>query len=183
MLRFSFILGLNFIFLCFKLILSYITIPTNIQTRKRAAEIWGLWGCGAASALTNYTPLVSKMTDIVGCYVLRPFAHPVASCSVLLVVGAQSLNPSNVLRARGRNNSLRPSVQGFKELWGMYNPGQKVLGHNPFLTCFWMEFAANGQYLLINAAGVGGGGGVGSTWNAFSSPETPCHKHFDQDCS
>ena len=136
--------------------LSYITIPSNIQTRKRAAEIWGLWGCGAASALTNCTPLVSKMTDIVGCYVLRPFAHPVACCCVLLVVGAQSLNPSNVLRAKGRNNSLRPSVQDFKELWGMYNPGQKVLGYNPFLTCFWMEFAANGQYLLINAAGGGG---------------------------
>ena len=101
------------------------------------------------------------MTDIVGCYVLRPFAHPVACCCVLLVVGAQSLNPSNVLRAKGRNNSLRPSVQDFKELWGMYNPGQKVLGHNPFLTCFLMEFAANGQYLLINAAGGGGGRGGG----------------------
>ena len=162
--------------------LSYITIPSNKQTRKRAAEIWGLWGCGAASALTNCTPLVSKMTDIVGCYVLRPFAHPVACCCVLLVVGAQSLNPSNVLRAKGRNNSLRPSVQDFKELWGMYNPGQKVLGQ-PLFDVF-LNGICSKRAILTHKRGRGrGGGGRGSTWNAFSSPETQCPKHFDQDCS
>ena len=33
-----------------------------------------------------------------------------------------------------------------------YNPGQKGLGHLPFLTWFCMEFAANLRYTLINTA-------------------------------
>ena len=33
-----------------------------------------------------------------GCYMLRPFAHPVACCSVLLGVVAQSLKPVKLLR-------------------------------------------------------------------------------------
>ena len=31
--------------------------------------------------------------NIVGCYMLRPFAHPVACCCVLLGVVSQSLKP------------------------------------------------------------------------------------------
>ena len=31
--------------------------------------------------------------NIVGCYMLRPFAHPAACCWVLLGVVAQSLKP------------------------------------------------------------------------------------------
>ena len=34
----------------------------------------------------------------------------------------------------------------------VYNPGQKVLGHLTFFTCFCMEFAANLQYTLLNTA-------------------------------
>ena len=36
--------------------------------------------------------------------------------------------------------------------YSTYNPGRKVLGHPPFSTCFYMEFAANLQYTLINTA-------------------------------
>ena len=35
--------------------------------------------------------------NIVGCYVLRPFTHPVACCCVLLRVVAQSLKPGKLL--------------------------------------------------------------------------------------
>ena len=35
--------------------------------------------------------------NIVGCYMLRPFAHPVACCWVLLGVVAQSLKPVKLL--------------------------------------------------------------------------------------
>ena len=31
--------------------------------------------------------------NIVGCYMLRPFAHPLAYCCALLKVAAQSLKP------------------------------------------------------------------------------------------
>ena len=84
-------------------------------------------------------------------------------CMLLRAVGSWCAKFKPVKRATCKRTQqlLRPSVEGFKELWGMYNPGQKVLGHNPFLTCFWMEFAANGLYLLINAAGGGGGRGRG----------------------
>ena len=34
--------------------------------------------------------------NIVGCYMLRPFAHPVACCWMLLRVVAQSLKPVNL---------------------------------------------------------------------------------------
>ena len=33
------------------------------------------------------------IANIVGCYILRPFAHPVACCCVLLGVVAESLKP------------------------------------------------------------------------------------------
>ena len=36
-------------------------------------------------------------SNIVGCYMLRPFAHPVACCCVLLGVVAQSLKPVKLL--------------------------------------------------------------------------------------
>ena len=35
--------------------------------------------------------------NIVGCYLLRPFAHPVACCCVFLGIVAQSLTPVKVL--------------------------------------------------------------------------------------
>ena len=35
--------------------------------------------------------------NIVGCYMLHPFAHPVACCCVLLGVVAQSLKPFKLL--------------------------------------------------------------------------------------
>ena len=34
---------------------------------------------------------------MVGCFMLRPFAHPVACCCVLLDVVAQSLKPVKLL--------------------------------------------------------------------------------------
>ena len=51
--------------------------------------------------LQQYEPLKlrAKGRMIVGCYMLRPLAHPVACC-VLLGVVAQSLKPA---RANGRN--------------------------------------------------------------------------------
>ena len=52
---------------------------------------------GCLSSLTlraNRRNLVDHWTpNIVGCYMLRPFAHPVACCWILLRVVAQSLKP------------------------------------------------------------------------------------------
>ena len=51
--------------------------------------------------LQQYEPLKLRANglNIVGCYMLRPLAHPVACC-VLLGVVAQSLKPAH---ANGRN--------------------------------------------------------------------------------
>ena len=45
-------------------------------------------------------------SNIVGCYMLRPFAHPVACCCVLLGVVAQSLKPVKLLAASKRTQQL-----------------------------------------------------------------------------
>ena len=44
--------------------------------------------------------------NIVGCYMLRPFAHPVACCCVLLGVVAQSLKPIRLLATCKRTQQL-----------------------------------------------------------------------------
>ena len=42
----------------------------------------------------NKRSIVDQLTpNIVGCYMLRPFSHPLTCCCVLLVVVAQSLKP------------------------------------------------------------------------------------------
>ena len=42
----------------------------------------------------NKRSIVDQLTpNIVGCYMLRPFSHPLTCCRVLLVVVAQSLKP------------------------------------------------------------------------------------------
>ena len=48
-------------------------------------------------------------SNIVGCYMLRPFAHTVACCCVLLGVVAQSLKPVKLLGTYKRTQQ-RPQV-------------------------------------------------------------------------
>ena len=43
--------------------------------------------------------MLAKTSNIVGCYRLRPFAHPVACFCVLLGVVAQILRPVNLLES------------------------------------------------------------------------------------
>ena len=73
-------------------------------------------------------------SNIVGCYMLRPFAHPVACCWMLLRVVAQSLKPVKLfsqqlptfLLFRDRWNVAqqcwirlhRSSLQVFQHCWG-----------------------------------------------------------------
>ena len=45
----------------------------------------------------SVVPRANLGRNIVVCYMLRPFAHPVACCCVLLGVVAQSLNPVKLL--------------------------------------------------------------------------------------
>ena len=68
--------------------------------------------------------------NIVGCYMLCPFAHPVACCSVLLGVVVQSLKPVKLLATRKRTQQLatlqvqqlRPFARSLVALREM-NPG------------------------------------------------------------
>ena len=66
------------------------------------------------------------ITPIVGCYMLRPFAHPVACCWMLLRVVSQTLKPVKL----SANNSqhffcsviaatmLDPFAELFQHCWG-----------------------------------------------------------------
>ena len=57
--------------------------------------------------------------NIVGCYMLRSFAHPIACCWTLLRVVAQSPNISFVPRSPKRNTTmLDPFAQLFQHCWG-----------------------------------------------------------------
>ena len=55
---------------------------------------------------------------VVGCYMLRPFAHPVACCWMLLHVVAQSLKPDKILApCKGTQHCwdlLSPFARSFK---------------------------------------------------------------------
>ena len=65
---------------------------------------------GCLSSLTlraNRRNLVDHWTpNIVGCYMLRPFAHPVACCWILLRVVAQSLKPVKLFAPFKRTQPL-----------------------------------------------------------------------------
>ena len=50
--------------------------------------------------------MLANTSNIVGCYMLRPFAHPVACCCVLLGVVAQCLKPVKLLAACKRTQQL-----------------------------------------------------------------------------
>ena len=45
--------------------------------------------------ISEFKPLQTEATFIVGCYKLQPFAHPVACCFALLGFAAQSMKRSN----------------------------------------------------------------------------------------
>ena len=59
-------------------------LPTSVCTQPKAA-------CKRTQHCWPTTP------NIVACYILRPFAHPVACCWMLLRVVAQSLKPVKLL--------------------------------------------------------------------------------------
>ena len=61
---------------------------------------------------------------MVGCYMLRPFAHPVARCWILLRVVVQSLKPVKLFRQqlpwspKHSATMLDPFAQLFQHCWG-----------------------------------------------------------------
>ena len=56
--------------------------------------------------------------NIVGCHMLRPFAHPVACCWMLLRVVAQSLKPVKLFSQQLPTVSFDPFAQLFQHCWG-----------------------------------------------------------------
>ena len=53
--------------------------------------------CQTFSTLQTGATLLANKSHVVGCYMLRPFAHPVAFCWFLLRVVGQSLKPVKLL--------------------------------------------------------------------------------------
>ena len=53
--------------------------------------------CQTLSTLQTGATLLANKSNVVGCYMMRPFAHPVAFCWMLLPVVAQSLKPVKLL--------------------------------------------------------------------------------------
>ena len=64
-----------------------------------------LLSLGLFLKISRWVPLTTP--NIVGCYMLHPFAHPVACCYVLLGVVAQSLKPVKLFTVC----NLFPAVQ------------------------------------------------------------------------
>ena len=53
--------------------------------------------CQTFSTLQTGATLLANKSNVVGCYMMRPFAHPLAFCWMLLPVVAQSLKPVKLL--------------------------------------------------------------------------------------
>ena len=66
-------------------------------------------------------PKTPNIQNIDGCYILRPFAHPVACCMLLWVV-AQSLKPVKRLYGQQCRESLRPFVRCFRRTVRTFYP-------------------------------------------------------------
>ena len=81
----------------------------------------------------------STTRNIGGCYMLRPFAHPVACCCVLLGVAAPSLKlfsqyvqPCFVPWSLKRSETmLDPFVQLFQQCWGHARALESLMGFIP----------------------------------------------------
>ena len=67
----------------------------------------------------------STPPDFVGCYLLRPFTHPVACCCELLGVVAQSLKPVKLLAMSQRTQQL-PTLLG-QQYWELLPPFERNL--------------------------------------------------------
>ena len=65
------------------------------------------------------------LRNIVGCYMLCPFAHPVACCCVLLGVVAQSLIPVKRLAKCNRTQQF-PTMLGY-QCWELLRPFARSL--------------------------------------------------------
>ena len=132
------------------------------------------------SALANCTQLVSEMTDIVGCYVFASVCTP--CCMLLRAVGSWCAKFKPVKRATCKRTQQLPAsvCTGLQRAVGYVQSWPKGFGTQPLFEVF-LNGICSKRAILTHKRGLGGGGG--STWNAFSSPEIQCHKHFDQDCS
>ena len=64
--------------------------------------------------------------NIAGCYMVRPFAHPVSCCCMLLGVAAESLKPVKLLATCKRTQQLptmlRPFARGLSRKSGENSP-------------------------------------------------------------
>ena len=64
-----------------------------MDTLKSDCHLYSKYMIGVLSPVQTNATLLATTPNIVGCYMLRPFAHPVACCWMLLRVVAQSLKP------------------------------------------------------------------------------------------
>ena len=53
--------------------------------------------CQTFSTLQKGSTLLANKSNVAGCYMMRPFAHPVTFCWMFLPVVAQSLKPVKLL--------------------------------------------------------------------------------------
>ena len=77
--------------------------------------------------------------DIVGCYMLRPFGHPVASCCVLLGVAAQSLKPVKRGESSKYNTPDREQTKCKKKKKKIRCPVLPVLTGHEYLGFFFVS--------------------------------------------
>ena len=71
--------------------------------------------------------------DVFGCYMLRPFAHPIACCWVLLGVIAQSLKPVKLSATCKRTQQL-PALLG-QQYWKLLKEASHRSYSRNFSSC------------------------------------------------
>ena len=64
------------------------------------------------------------------------------------ILGNRSPPPPTSLISRSGSGTA--SIEQMPPLSHIYNPGQRLLGYFPFLTCFCVEFAASQRYTFMN---------------------------------
>ena len=101
----------------------YISLPS---LHNYNMELFNFMFCGTYAPCKRMQHCWPTTPNIVGCYMLRPFAHPVACCWMLLHVVAQSLKPVKLYSQQlptfllFRDHDARSLRMDYKDLWVVF---------------------------------------------------------------
>ena len=130
--------------------------PSSPVAESNKAQSEGLQIKAPCKRTRHYWPTT---TNIVGCYMLRPFAHPVACCWMLLRVVVQSLKPVKLFSQQLPTFLLfcdRRSVA--QQCWIRLHSSSNIVGathaHYPWITKTYGLYSSHDALQVPNLLGV-----------------------------